>query len=118
MKPFDIEAAKRGEPYTIRGSNNPHTFLRVMKRGDREQIIGVFVESNGDEYATILPPEELCMLPRKETRWVVTWRRKDDAISIGSGAYESEASATTAMRDYSKSPHRHSFSINEIEVEV
>lgn len=73
MKPFDLESAKLGDPYTIRGSNNPHTFLRVMKRGDREKILGVFVARNGEEHTTTRLPEELCMLPKTAKRWIVSW---------------------------------------------
>jgi len=131
MKPFDIEAAKRGEPVcTADGrevklyafdspcswSGKSQPIVGVMKEGDQWRLVSWC--SNGLFRWDAVTNSDLRMAPRKETRWVMTWRRSDCNEGLISEAHESEESAKNSMRVLSTNPYRHSFSINPIEVEV
>lgn len=132
MKPFDIEAAKRGEPVCTADGREVklYAFDAPRTRTDcaQQPILGVvragkdlwFIATwfhGGNSRIDRESHDDLRMAPRKETRWVVTWRCAGSR-SVYSDAFDDEVSARNVAFNIGKEPHRHSFSNNAIEVDV
>lgn len=90
MKPFDIEAAKRGEPVCTADGREVRLYAfdsPCSWSGRSQPIVGVMAEnnqwipvswcSNGLFGWNTESPSDLRMAPRKETRWVVSWIGND-----------------------------------------
>jgi len=131
MKPFDIEAAQRGEPVCTADGREVRLYafdFPATQRGVPQPVVGVYKEddgdwvaaswqSNGKFWSKSSDSNDLRMAPRKETRWVVTWRCKN-VKPIYADAFDNEVSARNFAANMSKEPIRHSFSINSIEVDL
>ena len=130
MKPFDIEAAKRGEPVCTADGREVKLYafdFPATQSGAPQPVIGVYREdedwvaaswsSTGRFWAKSADSNDLRMAPRKETRWVVTWKGEGSS-AIYSDAFSDEVLARNTAVTLGREPFRHSFSINAIEVEL
>jgi len=63
MKPFDLEAAKRGEPICIESFVNPCKFIGVDSKG---WIVVELSDGSLDSYT----PYEIFMVSKKQVEWV------------------------------------------------
>ncbi|WP_258898239.1 hypothetical protein [Burkholderia glumae] len=78
LKPFDLEAAKRGEPLVTRDGRAAHFIAYVPELGKGYQVIaridGLLVPhtffENGSYDCHHEDNDDLFMAPRKVTRWV------------------------------------------------
>ena len=131
MKPFNLEAAKHGEPVCtadgrevrLYAFDSPHE-----RNGLSSPVIGLLKDIDGawrlcswriDGRVWIDDPSssDLRMAPRKETRWVVTWKHPANGKTIYAEAFDTEIDAKLRQKSLeSGDPERHSFSINPIEV--
>lgn len=73
-KPFDLEAARRGEPIIVDGENEPITFVGTLRNGEI-----VYESATGRIGWT--RPERVFMAPRKVVRWA--WHRPKDGAVTG-----------------------------------
>jgi hypothetical protein len=96
MKPFDLEAAKRGEPVQL-SSGSPVRFIGVMSDGR------VVVEWS-DKQLGHLPASNLRMAPVPRTIYVVTWwfegKPRDDSCLWFHSKDRAEGYAATVKSNY------------------
>lgn len=97
MKPFDLEAAKRGEPIVTRDGRPVKFIAHVPEANDGARVVVMFdgeIESHWEDgsYYTksAASRNDLFMAPRKRTVWVNVY--PPDTNCFG-GAYETEAIA-------------------------
>ncbi|TXH40937.1 MAG: hypothetical protein E6Q97_38760 [Desulfurellales bacterium] len=131
MKPFDIEAAKRGEPVCTADGREVKLYafdFPATQSGAPQPVIGVYREdedwvaaswsSTGRFWAKSADSNDLRMATRKETRWVVTWKNKAQPDDLFAESFYSEKEAIMSENTLNTCAERHSFSINAIEVDV
>ena len=97
MKPFDLEAAKRGEPIVTRGGEAAKFIAHVPEANACYQVVALFsglistYAASGHVYSEKTPYDaDLFMAPRKRTVWVNVY--PPEARNFG-GSYETEAIA-------------------------
>jgi hypothetical protein len=97
MKPFDLEAAKRGEPIVTRDGRPAKFIAHVPEANACYQVVALFSglisthAVSGRVYPEKHPNDaDLFMAPRKRTVWVNVY--PPEARKFG-GAYETEAIA-------------------------
>ncbi len=92
MKPFDLEAAKRGEPFGYQfhnGSCKLRAFIGVRSNGE------IVYEHPRDGSLDSTSATNLRMLPRKTARWVNIYRRSDGTLRLSNtGPHDAEEDAT------------------------
>ncbi len=95
MKPFDLEAAKRGEPFTH--TNCPDEtdarFIGVRQNGE------VVYERDARTGLQSAPPAWLRMLPRKQVRWGLMHEDRKGGY-IATSLFLSESRCPTPSEGY------------------
>ena len=88
MKPFDLEAAKRGEPFCYEGRYGIKTlFIGLRANGS------VVYEETDARKIIWAPADSLRMLPRKVARWANVYRHTRQSREWVGGLHKSEAEA-------------------------
>jgi hypothetical protein len=97
MKPFDLEAAKRGDPIVTRDGRPAKFIAHVPEANACYQVVALFsglistYAASGHVYSEKNPYDvDLFMAPRKRTVWVNVY--PPEARNFG-GSYETEAIA-------------------------
>ncbi len=97
MKPFDLEAAKRGEPIVTRDGRPAKFIAHVPEANACYQVVALFsglistYAASGHVYSEKNPYDvDLFMAPRKRTVWVNVYPPGTNCFG---GAYETEAIA-------------------------
>ena len=95
MKPFDLEAAKRGETFGYQfhdGGCGPRVFIGVRSNGE------IVYEHPRTGSLDSTSATNLCMLPRKVVRWVNIYRSLNGALFCGttSGGFLTKREAQLA----------------------
>lgn len=96
MKPFDLEAAKRGEPIVTRGGEAAKFIAHVPDADIGFRVVVMLdgvIECYCDDGSYILSSKSTCdlfMAPRKRTVWVNVYPPGTNCFG---GAYETEAIA-------------------------
>jgi len=110
MKPFDLEAAKRGEPIQTR-DGRPVRFIAHVPNAYLNQRVVVLMDRAiqfTSENGYFISDEEksswdLVMAPRKRTVWVNLYRPRDyDYLcqNMPASAYDNENEANNAISSY------------------
>ena len=92
MKPFDLEAAKRGEPFCYDGQPGIKT-LFIGFRANGSVVYEELSADFGRGEITWAPAEALRMLPRKVVRWANVYRHTRQSREWVGGLHKSEAEA-------------------------
>jgi hypothetical protein len=96
MKPFDLEAAKRGDPVFLEGQHTGWNYCGpVFFVGVSENGLPV-VEINSKPART--SPEYLRMAPRKRTVWLNFWQ--DNGLKCTTFKSEEEAKSTPGYQPW------------------
>lgn len=125
MKPFDLEAAKRGEPIMQR-NKMPAELLRWDLSGDFPLLLLItspdglkmaatrrctgHYRLNGSEHEC-----DLVMAPRKEKRWIVSWTRVGGPFNAT--GFDDKQQAEDYIRTF-RPTERTNVQIHETEVEL
>lgn len=98
LKPFDIEAARRGESVVLISSNGPPVPVRFV--GQRASG-SIAVESH-DWGSPICSYQEsaLRMVPNPEQVWVVTWWVNGTSLRYMTSAFHEEEDANRYISDH------------------
>ena len=128
MNPFNLEAAKRGEPVCTADGREVRLYVfdsPATYHGNPQPIVGVMRIDSGWSTASWCEDgkfrhlqtslEDLRMAPRKETRWVVTWKCCGRRSAIWSA---DEATARDEFQQVCWEKQNTDVSINPIEVEL
>lgn len=83
MKPFDLEAAKRGEPIQTR-EGTPVKFIAHVPEADQSRRVVVLIggeivcfDGNGSHAGVFETELDLFMAPRKRTVWINLYRNSE-----------------------------------------
>lgn len=109
MKPFDLEAAKRGEPIQTR-DGTPVKFIAHVPEADQGQQVVILIggeivcfDGNGSHSGMFETELDLFMAHRKRTVWVNLYKPLPcDYVSQGTpaAAYNTEKEADCAVSSY------------------
>lgn len=109
LKPFDLEAAKRGEPFSHSNDSekHPYKFIGTLSTGD------VVIEHNGKPFS--YPTQMLCMLPKKV--WRLKWTSQGKSLGqISFAKHEADFDSWANAKNYIRLLELMDFSMNEVEV--
>lgn len=107
MKPFDLEAAKRGAAVCTR-NGRPVRIICFDRKDDLLHIVALLEGKNGEICATypnngrlcgkINTPGDLMMVAAKHEGWVNVYKGNDGNVFPGTSIFPSEAAAKAAVK--------------------
>jgi hypothetical protein len=99
MKPFDLEAAKRGDPVVTREGSPVRMVCFNVK--DRRSVLGLISFQDGEAAVNFLecgecpfaPGFDLFMAPKKVTKWMNVYAFDNETGYSSGGIYDSRENA-------------------------